>query len=260
MVRTYGNAPYRLAVVHGGPGALGSLACVAEALEGSFGVLEPLQSKYSVEALTLELAAQLREYAGGPIPVLGHSWGALLALLCAARFPQLVERLILVGCPPLEDRYVSQIGERRLKNLDPGEQERFRDLLCKLEAPGENHKDALLRELGNLVSRADNFAPLPSPENTLHPDGEMYASIWPEAAAMRSRGEFLRLLPKLSCPLLVLQGEGDPHPLEGVTEPLAKNYVHFSARSFPRCGHSPFLEQYAREEFYQLVRAACENR
>lgn len=43
-VRFYGNKPYKVAVVHGGPGALGSVAAISRELSKDFGVIEPLQT------------------------------------------------------------------------------------------------------------------------------------------------------------------------------------------------------------------------
>jgi hypothetical protein len=43
-LRIYGTAPYRLAVIHGGPGAPGEMAPMARELSPNIGVLEPLLS------------------------------------------------------------------------------------------------------------------------------------------------------------------------------------------------------------------------
>ena len=48
-LRIYGRKPYAIAVVHGGPGAPGSIAPVARELSKDMGVLEPLQTKDSLE-------------------------------------------------------------------------------------------------------------------------------------------------------------------------------------------------------------------
>ena len=62
QVRTYGPSPCRAAVLHGGPGAIGSAAGLARGLAESCGVLEPLQSKYSVTEQVEELHRQLTAY------------------------------------------------------------------------------------------------------------------------------------------------------------------------------------------------------
>ena len=54
-LRKYGHSPYTVAVVHGGPGAPGEMAPVARELSSITGVLEPLQTKYSLEGQVQEL-------------------------------------------------------------------------------------------------------------------------------------------------------------------------------------------------------------
>ena len=50
--RKYGSAPFNVAVVHGGPGAPGEMAPVARELSSFRGVLEPLQTATTVEAVS----------------------------------------------------------------------------------------------------------------------------------------------------------------------------------------------------------------
>jgi hypothetical protein len=54
--RVYGKAPYRVAVIHGGPGAPGEMAPVARELSVMRGVLEPLQIMTTIEGQVEELA------------------------------------------------------------------------------------------------------------------------------------------------------------------------------------------------------------
>jgi translation elongation factor EF-4 len=56
-IRKYGSAPYRVAVVHGGPGAPGSVAAVARELAKGCGILEPLQTATTVAGQVDELRA-----------------------------------------------------------------------------------------------------------------------------------------------------------------------------------------------------------
>ena len=49
--RRYGDAPFKIILIHGGPGAPGEMAPVAEELSSDFGILEPLQTKDSIEGL-----------------------------------------------------------------------------------------------------------------------------------------------------------------------------------------------------------------
>ena len=66
-LRIYGNKPFTVAVVHGGPGAPGEIAPVARELSMVAGILEPLQKKDSLEGQVEELHDVLK--ANGDLPV-----------------------------------------------------------------------------------------------------------------------------------------------------------------------------------------------
>ena len=73
-------------LIHGGPGASGYMAPVARELADSFQVMEPLQRVSGDEPLTVsrhiaDLHELIESGRGGTRPTLvGHSWGAMLAL------------------------------------------------------------------------------------------------------------------------------------------------------------------------------------
>lgn len=59
--RKYGDPPFALAIVHGGPGAPGEISTVARELYSFVGVLEPLLTALSVDGQVDELRAVLEE-------------------------------------------------------------------------------------------------------------------------------------------------------------------------------------------------------
>lgn len=108
--------------------------------------------------------------------------------------------------------------------------------------------------LARLVGRADNYHTVTFANECL-PDVAQYEKVWSEAAAFRSSGGFVRLLPGVLVPIHVIHGEDDPHPLAGVIEPLERLGVGCSLCVLGHCGHSPFLELEARDEFYARLTA-----
>ena len=74
-LRKYGIGPFSVAVIHGGPGASGSMAPVAKELSLACGILEPLQTSASIEGQLQELLAILKKQGDFPITLIGHSWG-----------------------------------------------------------------------------------------------------------------------------------------------------------------------------------------
>ena len=258
MVRKHGKEPYDIVVLHGGPGAAGSAFGLAGLISKEFGVLEPMQSKYTIMELEEELKEQIENHCSGKVIMAGHSWGAWLAGLFAERFPDKVEKVILIGCGPLDETYVSQIQERRKENMTQGEAEEFDQILRKLEA-GCGEKDEYLRRLGEICDRADGYQEEESLGNQAQVNGNLYEKVWKEAAGLRKSGKLLERFARISCPLTLISGAVDPHPPEGVIRPLRDRNVDIKSYVLDRCGHTPWREKYAREEFTRVLIAELER-
>ena len=98
-----------------------------------------------------ELVRCLNHEAGAPCVLVGFSWGAWLAWLTAARHPDCVKKIILVGSGPFESRYAVSLMDVRLIHLDPKEQLEVRALLSLLETGGLEDRNKRLRRLGDLT-------------------------------------------------------------------------------------------------------------
>ena len=253
-MKKYGQPPYTVAVIHGGPGAAGEMAPVARALSVDWGVLEPHQTANSLEGQIEELAGVLRAEARVPAILVGHSWGAWLSWLVAARHPDLVEKLILVGSGPFEARYAGQIYATRLSRLSEEERGDFEACVERLADPAAGGKNTALARLGALVSRADAYDLDPAGAGAVQFRADVYERVWPEASDLRHSGRLLALVDEIQCPVVAIHGDHDPHPAEGVEAPLAGRLAEFRMILLARCGHSPWLERWAREEFYRVLR------
>ncbi len=254
--RTYGEPPFRVALIHGGPGAGGEMAPVARRLSARFGVLEPIQTALSVEGQVSELHDILAHHAEPPVTLAGFSWGAWLALMVAARYPALVNKLILIASGALEDRYAAALLERRLQRLSEEESAEFLQALASLETAGGGEKDRWLARLGQLAAKADQYDHAEDagiePE-CIAPNARIYQRVWPEAAELRRSGKLLELAASVRCPVAVIHGAGDPSPVDGVVEPLRGVLPNLSLHVLDRCGHTPWLEKHARDEFYRAL-------
>ncbi len=252
MVRKHGTEPYRIVVLHGGPGAKGSVLGLAKLLSQRFGVLEPMQSKDTIMGLEEELRDQIEENCSGKIILAGHSWGAWLAGLFAQRYPDQVEKVIFIGCPPLDEAYVSQIEERRKANMSFEEAKEYDVILEHLEKDMES-KDKELKRLGELCDRADSYQEEASLKKETDTDGDLYEKIWKEAANLRRSRKLLERFQSISCPIILIQGTADPHPAAGVIQPLDDSNVDIKSYILDQCGHTPWRERYARNRFAQIL-------
>lgn len=183
-----------------------------------------------------ELHETLCANAVEPIILIGHSWGAWLAWMYAAAYPARVKKLILVGSGPFKASYAKGIDAVRKSRLS-------------VEQAAENDMFAHLHI-------TDDYSPMDiaaDAEDLLEGDGTALLSIWSEAARMRANGTLLALAKKICCPVIAIHGDYDPHPAEGVRIPLEKRLNNFQFYLLPRCGHSPWKEQYAAEAFYEII-------
>ena len=222
--RRYGNAPYRALVLHGGPGAPGCAAGLCRGLqESGLSVLEHLQQGKTAAELMDEILGILDAHGVEKITMVGHSYGAWLALLFAAKHPHRVEKTILIGCGPLEETYLPQLLETRAQRKAQG------------------------------LDATDNYCALPgSSGDMLYFDKEQHISLMEEMTALRKSGELLKTALSVPGKITAIHGAYDPHPVEALRV-LANGASEFTMHVLEQCGHDPWKERYAREEFFELL-------
>ena len=256
--RKYGSSPYRVAVIHGGPGAAGEVEPVARKLGETRGILEPIQTARTLDGQVEELRLVVEQNATTPVVFIGHSWGAWLSYIVAAGYPDLVRKLILVGSGPFEEKYVELIAENRLRRFSQEEKEEYLYLVEVLNTSQATDSNLSLSRLGELVHQADSYDPIeilknPPSGDLVEHSGEIYEGVWPEAARLRQTGELLGLASNIQCPVVAIHGDFDPHPAKGIQEPLAANLKDFRMILLEKCGHNPWCERYAMDSFYQIL-------
>ncbi|MDD5067705.1 MAG: alpha/beta hydrolase [bacterium] len=252
--RKYGGPPFTVSVVHGGPGAAGEMAPVARELSQDHGILEPFQRADSVKGQILELKEILLEAVGLPVILVGYSWGAWLSLLFAAEYPELVKKLILVSSGPFEARYADSIEETRYDRFTEEERIELNSLAGVLHDPAIEDKNKILKQFGALISKADAYAAIKEEPENLEFRFDIYKSVWREAAELRRSGGLLKAAAQVRCPVTAIHGDHDPHPAAGVEEPLSRTLKDFQFILLEKCGHKPWIEQEARDEFYKRLR------
>lgn len=254
-LRKYGSPPYAVAVIHGGPGAPGEMAPVARELSYLYGVLEPLQTSLSIEGQVQELRGVLEKYGRLPVTLIGHSWGAWLSFIFAARYPSLVKKLILVASGPFEGKYARKIMDTRISRLTIKERYELLGLADTLSDVDNKNKDIAFARLGELMSKTDSFDRLPLERNEDRAElrADIHHSVWAEADELRNSGKLLEYGKLIQCPVIAIHGDYDPHPAEGVEIPLRETIMDFRFILLKDCGHDPWMERNVRDQFYQIL-------
>jgi len=254
-VRRYGESGPLVILLHGGPGAPGCMAPVARGLADRFQVLEPFQRGSGGEPLTVARhVADLRdliesEGVGERPALVGSSWGAMLALAFAAQHPDLAGPLALVGCGTFD------MGARvRMQEImDARMSQELRERLANL---AEEHADPD-RELR---ARARLILPLyscdlASEEQELGEcDARAHDETWDDMLRLQQEGVYPAAFSAIRSPAIMLHGAVDPHPGRMILASLKPHIPQLEYREWERCGHYPWLEKAAREEFFDCLR------
>ena len=257
-LRKYGPAPYCVAVVHGGPGVAGEMAPVARKLAKDSGVLEPLQTVASLAGQVKELQTVIEANADLPITLIGYSWGAWISYMLAASCPALIKKLILIASAPFDEKYAAEIQRNRFQRLSVKDRMNVAEIIETLQGPSRKDNNRTLERLGAILSKADAYNPCKQPSE--NPDelifrADIYRKVWAEGRQYRKSGKLWNLGKHITCPVVAVHGDFDPHPAAGVAKPLGSTLKQFRFILLKNCGHKPWLEHEAKEEFFRILKA-----
>jgi pimeloyl-ACP methyl ester carboxylesterase len=127
-------------------------------------------------------------------------------------------------------------------------------LSTALDNPHTKDKNRLFAQLGQVISRADAFDPVPSESEIIECQYDIYRSVWRDVQQLRSSGSLLALGTSIRCPVVAIHGDYDPHPAEGVKTPLSGVLADFTFILLENCGHRPWVERAAMDRFYLILK------
>ena len=240
-------------VVHGGPGAAGSMAPVAREIADSYRVLEPFQSPTSdtVARHIADLHHVVESRGGGARPaIVGHSWGAMLALAYAAAHPTGVGPLVLVGCGTFDLPARARLRENLNARADVETRRRFANLENEFPDPEQR-----FRELGKLTLALYSYSLATTETGSENvDDAAASAATWNDMVRLQETGVYPGAFVAIESPVLMIHGDVDPHPGAMTRATLQPCLPQLEYRELERCGHYPWLEKFARDEFFSLLR------
>lgn len=257
-VRRHGASGPTLVVLHGGPGAQGSATGLARMLSKRFEVLEPLQRRSGRVSLTVaQHVEDLAAVAPVPSAIIGHSWGAMLGLSFAARYPSAVSKLVLVGCGTYDEGARASLRAEIRRRLGVDGCRRVEEVESQLARETDAVlRDRALQELGVLQSRLDSYDPLPDfadPSEALPVDALGHTETWNDVLRLQREGIEPQAFAQIRASVLLVQGDYDPHPGAAIRQALQRYIPHLEYLELERCGHEPWRERYAHQTFAAAV-------
>jgi pimeloyl-ACP methyl ester carboxylesterase len=227
---------------------------MARELSKDTGVLEPLQTKDTIDGQVEELADVLKNNADIPVILIGHSWGATLSYLTAARFPDIVKKLILIGMPPLNVQDRPDLATAWLSRLSEAERVDFL-FLEKFVWDGEKEdKSASMGRLFRLITKGESYALIKAKDEVLEYQLNVNVAIFRELTNQPQYLDLTDLGKAIKCHVVAIHGNDDPRPARIVQKPLSKAIKGFKFILLEKCGHTPWMEKHARKEFFKVLR------
>ena len=258
-VKRYGPPGRTVVVIHGGPGAPGSAGLLAEGLADPLHVLEPWQRLSSDIPLTVARHLEdLEDVLSNVIPeerpaLVGESWGAMLALAFAAAHSKRVAALGLIGCGTFDEtaraRLHSTLAERTPAELENQLTRLEARILDENERAAEAHalSDSLYTYRRAVAGSVTRF------------DLKGHQESWNDMIRLQGAGSYPAAFEAIECPVLMLHGAYDPHPGGMIRDGLQEFIPQLDYIEFEQCGHSPWVEEYARDRFFSILRTWLER-
>jgi pimeloyl-ACP methyl ester carboxylesterase len=261
QVRKYAGSDGSVVVLHGGPGAPGSLAGLATELAPDFEVWEPLQRRSGEVPLTVDRhVADLHDIAPDPATIVGHSWGAMLGLSYAASHPAAVRALALVGCGTYDTASRAEYERRIRMNLGVEGNKQKQELRAAIEQAHDSaERDRLVGLIGTLNTEAQSFDVLPE-DHVVTVDAAGHDETWRDVLRRQATGLEPQSFDAIVSPVLMLHGDDDPHPGTMIRETLLPHIPQLEYVGIPRCGHEPWRERHGREPFLAALRGWLRER
>jgi pimeloyl-ACP methyl ester carboxylesterase len=231
------------------------MAPIAHGLEDLFQVLEPWQRGSGGAPLTVgrhiaDMHQLIESRCGGARPALvGHSWGAMLALAYAAAHPRSVGPLVLIGCGTFDPRARERLHAILEERMDNGLRRSMERLPLDLPDPDER-----LRVEANLIAPLYSYE-LVTNDPPLEVDARANDETWRDMLRLQEEGVYPAALAAIDVPVLMLHGAVDPHPGPMIRASLEPYLPQLEYREWELCGHDPWLEKAVRAEFFEVLRA-----
>jgi len=258
-VRRYGAGERIVVVLHGGPGAPGSASGLGRALAPHFQVIEPLQRRSGLVPLTVSRHVEdLVAVAPRPAALIGWSWGAMLGLSFAARFPERVSDLVLVGCGTYDSATRTIFKQSLDRQLGDEGRLKIRALQDRLATESDNgRRDVILGELGAAYMKVESYDLLETEPASDHLplDEAGHNETWKDVLRLQQEGIEPGIFRGISARVLMIHGDTDPHPGAPTHELLRQFIPGLEYMEVDRCGHEPWRERHAHGRFVEVVRA-----
>ena len=212
-------------------------------------------TNFTTDLLVDDLEALRKEFGLEKVNIIGHSWGGLLGMYYASKYPQNMKRLILVDPAPSNTELLIKSYENMMARFSEANWNHLQAIYESepyLAGDPDAHNEAMRLSEGvtffNEQAREEYFKIAVFDETT----AKNAVSINGPARSMKLNITVQDQLINITCPTLIVQGSEDfivPEAAELVCQLIKDSQLAFITES----GHYPFME--APIEFFNALNA-----
>jgi pimeloyl-ACP methyl ester carboxylesterase len=236
----------------------GDVAPIAQGLSDLFTAIEPWQRGSAAEPLTVARHVEdlhtliVGLVSDAPPALVGHSWGAMLALCYAAAYPDEAGPIVLVGSGTFDPSSRARMKEILRERTDPHLQERLAEVAASTDDASELHMKRL--RLTRDLSVYERLEPWPEKEEYEPLDVRAHKQTWDDMMRLQSDGTYPKAFAAITSEVLMLHGDYDPHPGSMIYASLRPFIRSLEFQELEHCGHSPWRERFARDVFFASLK------
>jgi pimeloyl-ACP methyl ester carboxylesterase len=232
------------------------MAPVARGIADLFRVFEPFQS--AISATVADHVADLHEVVESlshsrPPALVGHSWGAMLALAYAAAHPSSVGPIVLVCSGTFDWAARERLTENLEQWTDSKLRQRFKQALTL------NNPNDRFHALGQLTLEQYSYDLATTDQEIDESEPGTSSETWDDMVRLQNEGVYPSAFAAIKSPVLMLHGAVDPHPGEMIKVSLAPYIPQLEYREWEQCGHYPWLEKATHDKFFSVLRTWLTN-
>lgn len=212
-------------------------------------------TNFTTDLLVDDLEAIRKEFGLEEVNIIGHSWGGLLGMYYASKYPQYMKRLILVDPAPSNTELLIKSYENMMARFSEADWNHLQAIYESepyLAGDPDVHNEAMRLSEGvtffNEQAREEYFKIAVFDETT----AKNAVAINGPARSMKLNITVQDQLSNITCPTLIVQGHEDfivPEAAELICQLIKDSQLTF----IPESGHYPFME--APIEFFNALNA-----
>jgi len=190
---------------------------------------------------------QLRKHLGyRKISLLGTSYGGITALCYALKYPETINKLILVATTP-SFRFI-KLAKLNLKQRGTREQKSIAKHLWAGSFTSDRHASDFSRKMRSLYSVKADSLNIPYRKEKIFSHKVLNKGF----ATFLQSFNFEPYLHKIHCQTLILAGKNDWMTPPQLSKIMAKKIPHAKLTIFNQCGHSVAIDK--QKEYIELIR------